>query len=40
MEIVLEEDVEIDDQFTKQIINGVISDGISDSDDGTVIKTL
>ena len=40
MEIVLEEDVEIDDQFTKQLINGVISDGVSESDDGTIIKTI
>ena len=33
MEIILEEDVEVDDMFTKALINGVISDGITASDD-------
>ena len=36
MEVVLEEDIEIDDCYTKNIIQGVISDGVSDSEsDGT-----
>jgi hypothetical protein len=32
MEIMLEEDIEIDDKYTRAIIDGVISDGFSDSD--------
>jgi hypothetical protein len=32
MEVVLEEDVEIDDRYTKNLIEGVISDGVSGSE--------
>lgn len=32
MEVVLEEDIEIDDCYTKNIIQGVISDGVSNSE--------
>ena len=32
MEVLLEEEMEVDDRYTRALINKVISDGITDSD--------